>query len=330
MKVLVLTNMYPSKDRPYFGIFIEEQVTSLREAGVEIDVLFINGAKSKLNYLWGIFRLWWRLLTHRYDLIHAHYVFSGIIARAQFLYPVVLTHHGPEFWNWQFITCRIITPLVDKVFLVSPEMYYRLKFEKAEVIPCGINFDLFKPMPKEQAREELGIPQDKKLVLWVGDYTRPEKRFDIVQEAVALAQKQDPKIDFLLVAGKSHQEIPKYMNAGDVLLLTSDAEGSPMVIKEAMACNLPIVSVAVGDVPEVIGGTDGCYLCTQDPTDVAEKLQLALAYGKKTNGREKIRHLELSQIAKKIITQYQEVLCSKGPSFLSWLRPHPKSQQQGN
>jgi len=308
MKVLVLTNMYPSKDRPYFGIFIEEQVASLRKEGVEVDVLFVNGLRNKLNYLWGVFRLWWRLLTHRYDLIHAHYVFSGMIARTQFFCPVVLTHHGPEFWNWQFIPCRIITPLVDKVILVSPEMYGRLKFEKAEVIPCGINFDLFKPMPKEQVREELGIPQDKKLILWVGDYTRPEKRFDIVQEAVALAQKQDPTIDFLLIVGKSHQEIPKYMNAGDVLLLTSDAEGSPMVIKEAMACNLPIVSVAVGDVPEVIGDTDGCYLCTQDPADVAEKLQLAINHDGRTSGREKIRYVELSQIARRIISQYQEVL----------------------
>ena len=327
MKVLVLTNMYPSENRTAFGIFIEEQVASLQKEGVEVDVLFVDGAKSKLNYLWGIFRLWGRLLTHRYDLIHAHYVFSGMIARTQFLCPVVLTHHGPEFWNWQFTPCRIITPLVDKVILVSPEMYDRLKFEKAQVIPCGVDFDLFKPMPKEQAREELGLPQDKKLILWVGDFKRPEKRFDIVQKAVALAKEKDPTIDFLLVVGKSHHEIPKYMNAGDVLLLTSDAEGSPMVIKEAMACNTPVVSVPVGDVAEVIGGTDGCYLCTQDPTDVAEKLHLALSYGGRTDGREKTSHLELGQIAKRIVSQYQEVLNRRRPRILSWLRPSPKSQQ---
>ena len=328
MKVLVLTNMYPSKDRPYFGIFIEEQVASLKKEGIEIDVLFVDGAKSKLNYLWGIFRLWKQLLTHRYDLIHAHYVFSGMIARTQFLRPVVLTHHGPELWNWQFTPCRIITPLVDKVILVSPEMYDRLKFKKSQVIPCGIDFDLFKPIPKEQVREELGLPQDKKLILWVGEFTRPEKRFDIVQEAVALAKQKDPTIDFLLVAGKSHHDIPKYMNAGDVLLLTSDAEGSPMVIKEAMACSIPIVSVPVGDVAEVIGGTDGCYLSTQDPADVAEKLQLALNYGKRTNGRENTGHLELSQIAKRIVSQYQEVLSRKRPLILSRFRPSPEGQQR--
>src|SRR5512138_477787 len=102
MKVLVLTNMYPKPDKPGFGIFVREQVESLRKEGAEVDVLFIDGSRRKLNYLWGIFRLWGRLLGHRYDLIHAHYVFSGMVARTQFLYPVVVTHHGLEvFMTWQ-------------------------------------------------------------------------------------------------------------------------------------------------------------------------------------------------------------------------------------
>lgn len=326
MKVLILTNMYPIPEMPSFGTFIWDQVESLREEGVEADVFFVNGRKSKFNYIWGIFRLWtWLLTHHRYDLIHAHYVFSGIIARTQFLYPVVLTHHGPEFWNWQFLPCKIITPLVDKVILVSREMDERLKYQKAVVIPCGINFDFFKPIPKEKARKELNLPQNRKLVLWAGEYTRPEKRFYIVKEAVALAQEEDPSIELVLVTGKPHDVIPLYMNACDVLILVSSAEGSPMVIKEAMACNLPIISVPVGDVPEVIGGTDGCYLSSQDPADVAEKLVMALNHPKRTNGREDIRHMEQSAIAKRIIGVYQEVLQeNKRPAWTSlvprWLR----------
>ena len=308
MKVLVLTNMFPTTDKPTWGIFVQEQVEVLRKEGVDIDVFFVDGSKHKLNYLWGIFRLWAWLLTHRYDLIHAHYVFSGIIARTQFLYPVVLTHHGPEFWTWQFIPCKIITPLVNKVILVSPEMDEKLKYKKATVIPCGINFELFKPMPKEEARDKVNLPRDKKLILWAGNYQRPEKRFDIVKEAVALAQKKDPSIEFVLASSQPHEVMPMYMNACDVLLLVSDAEGSPMVVKEAMACNLPVVSVRVGDVPEVIGGTEGCYLCTQDPADVAEKLVLALNRGKRTNGRENISHLEQGVITRKIIAIYEEII----------------------
>jgi glycosyltransferase involved in cell wall biosynthesis len=214
----------------------------------------------------------------------------------------------------------MITHLVDKVILVSQEMKEKLKYDKAVVIPCGINFNLFKPMPRKKARRELNLPQDKKLVLWAGQPRRAEKRFDIVKEAVALTQKEDPSVEFVLLSGKPHDVVPKYMNACDVLVLTSDAEGSPMVIKEAMACNLPIVSVPVGDVAEVIGGTDGCYLCTQNPADVAEKLLLVLRNGGRTGGREHIRHMELGHISQRIITQYQEVLHEKKILGLPWLR----------
>ena len=84
-----------------------------------------------------------------------------------------------------------------------------------------------------------------------------------------------------------------------------------MVIKEAMACNLPIVSVPVGDVPDVISGTDGCYVCSQDPSDVAEKLGFALSHPWRTDGRERIKHMEQGVIARRIIAVYQEVLREK-------------------
>jgi glycosyltransferase involved in cell wall biosynthesis len=315
MKVLVVTNMYPTQERPDYGIFVWEQVEAVRREGVDVDVLFIPGKKNKFNYLWAVFRLWARLLTHRYDLIHAHYVFSGIIARLQFLRPVVLTHHGYEaFSTWQRFPSRVITPLVDKVILVSKEQQEKLRRENAEIIPCGIDFNLFKPMPHEEARKKLNIAEsNKKLVLvtWAGDLSRPEKRFDIVKSAIALAREKDPMIELVPVSGKPHSMIPLYMNACDVLLLVSDAEGSPMVIKEAMACGLSIVSVPVGDVTDVIGGTDGCYLCSHDPADVAEKLQFALSPPRRTSGREKIKHFEQSAIAKRIIALYEKLLAEK-------------------
>jgi glycosyltransferase involved in cell wall biosynthesis len=315
MRVLVVTNMYPTPEMPAYGIFVREQVEALKKEGVQIDVFFVNGKKSKFNYLWAIFRLWFWLFHHRYDLIHAHYVFSGIIARFQFSCPVVLTHHGLEvFCTWQRFPSRIITRLVDKVILVSQEQKVKLAYEKAEIIPCGVDLNLFQPMPREEAKRKLNIPlSDNKLVLvtWAGDVSRPEKRFDIVQKAVALAQEKDPKIQLLPVTGKPYSMIPLYMNACDVLLLVSNAEGSPMVIKEAMACNLPIVSVPVGDVAEVIGGTDGCYLCRQDPADVAEKLVFALSNIKRTQGREKIRQFEQDGTARRIVALYRDVLENK-------------------
>ena len=304
--------MYPVTDTPFFGTFVKEQAESLKKEGVEVDILFVNGKKSNLNYLWAFPRLWARLLTHRYDLIHAHYVFSGIIARAQFLYPVVLTHHGSQvFHGWQAPLCRFVSRFVKKTIVMSEEMKTRGELNQATVIPCGIDFELFKPVNLEQTRKDLGLPEDKKLVLFAGDYDRAIKRFDIVETSVKILKETVPEAELVLVSKKPLEEVPKYMNACDVLVLASDGEGSPMVIKEAMACNLPIVSVRVGDVPEVIDGTEGCYLCDQDPGDIAEKLKMSLDRGKRSNGREKIAHMEIGEISLRIINLYNEVLNKK-------------------
>lgn len=316
MKVLSLTNMYPTADMPAFGTFVESEVQSLRQCGVEVDVLFINGRRRAINYLWGIPRLWYRLLKQRYDLIHAHYVFTGFVARAQFLYPVVLTHHGVEvLQGWQAILSRIITPLMDQVIVRSPEMKNRLRCGEAAVIPAGVDLDLFKPMPQQECRHALDLSENKKYILWVGEYLRQEKRFDIVTEAVARVKQRIPDAEFVLVTGKPHSVIPAYMNACDVLLLVSDAEGSPNVVKEAMACNLPIVSVPVGDVPSVINGTEGCFLCKQNAVDVADKLELALLQTRRTNGRENIVRLDLDNASARIIEVYQRAL-AEGKSLI--------------
>jgi len=313
MKILVVTNMYPIPAMPSFGTFVKEQVESLRKAGIEVDVFLVNGNKSRLNYFWAFPRLWVRLLTQRYDLIHAHYVFSGIIARAQFLYPVVLTHHGSQvFQGWQSPVCRFVTRFMDRTLVMSAEMKEKGRLKNSLIIPCGIDFELFKQMPRQQMREELGLPLDKKLVIFAGRHDVPLKRWDIVQASMKILKERVPDAELVLVSKKPLDVVPKYMSAGDVLVLVSDSEGSPMVIKEAMACNLPIVSVAVGDVPDVISGTDGCYLCTQDPRDVAEKLEMALKRGDRTNGREKLAYLGIGPISRRVIAVYEQLVEEKG------------------
>lgn len=309
MKVLVVTNMYPRPEAPSHGVFVGDQVESLRRLGVDVDVLFMNGRANKLNYLAAYPRLWRQLRTKKYDVIHAHYIFSGLVARGQIGTPVVLTHHGPEvFMTWERHVCRVATPWFDKVIMVSQEMVDRLGYEKSFVIPCGVSFERFKPVPKEEARAHLGLPQDKKLVLWAGEPFRPEKRWDIVEETMRRLKSEDPDVDLLLAAGRPHDDVPLYMNASDVLLLVSDAEGSPMVVKEAMACNVPVVSTATGDVAAVIGGTEGCHITTQDPADVVARLKLALAFGRRTTGREAVSHMELDAISRRIIAVYEDAI----------------------
>ena len=311
MKILAVTNMYPQPDQPAFGTFVRDQVEALRRKGVEIDVLFVDGRKSRLNYLWGIFRFWGRLFRRRYDVIHAHYVFSGIIARLQPFVPVVVTYHGSELGvdrrHWLSRLSRAVSPFFRQVIVASPRMKQVLNDPRVHVIPCGVDLNAIKPIPLPQARQQLGLPPDKPLVVWVSDPRRPEKRYSMVERAVELVKKDLPDVELVVVSGQPHQVVPVYMSACDVLALTSAHEGSPMVIKEAMACNLPIVSVDVGDVAAVIGETEFCYIAEPTFEGVAEKLRLVLSNRQRTDGRSRIGHLESNSIADQVIEVYREM-----------------------
>jgi glycosyltransferase involved in cell wall biosynthesis len=309
MKILIVTHMYPSRKHPESGVFVEQQVESLRREGVDVDVLHVDVRKSKALYLWSFIPLQKRALTRRYDLVHAHYVFAGVVARSQFRYPVVLTHHGEEaLHGWQAPLCRLMSRLVDRTIVVTEPIRRSVGVESAAVIPCGVDFDVFKPMDKHGARERLGLAAGRKLVLFVGDYPKRVKRFDVVEGAMERLKSGGVDAELVVVCAQPYERVPIYMNACDVLVLASDREGSPQVVKEAMACNLPVVSVDVGDVADVLSGVRGCHLSPRDPASIAEKLALVLERCERTDGREKTRRYELSSIAKRIVKVYEEVL----------------------
>ena len=311
MRVLMLTNMYPHEADPSFGTFVFEQVRALRAAGVEVDSLFVNGRASRANYLQAYPRLWRQLACVSYDLIHAHYVFSGWVARAQWRLPIVQSFHAPgQMETYQGWLCRRLAPLVDAVIVTSEDHKARLGFADARVVPCGVDLDLFALQDRDEARAALGWDPTKKVVAWVGD-PRPEKRLDLAYATHDLLSQRHQDTVLRVVSKVRHEEIPTYMNAADLLLLTSDHEGSPLVIKEAMACNLPIVSTAVGDVPEVIAAVDGCFLAEQTPESLAEQVDRALSFGRRTRGREAIQHLQTSGEARRILAIYEEVLAHR-------------------
>jgi len=309
MKILVVTHMYPTPKHPEHGVFVQQQVASLQREGVDVDVLYVDVKKSKLLYGWSFIPLQRRVLTHRYDLVHAHYVFAGVVARSQFRFPVVLTHHGDEaFYSWQAHLSRLISRLVDKTIVVTEPIKKSIGLESSVVIPCGVDFDIFKPLDKAWAREQLGLPAEKRLVLFVGRYTEYRKRFDIVQDAVAQLKTAGMDVELIVAYKETYEKVPLYMNACDAMVLPSDREGSPQVVKEAMACNLPVVSVDVGDVPDVLAGVRNCYVSPRDPASIAGKLALILERCERSDGREKTRRYELGSIARRIIAVYEEVL----------------------
>ena len=317
MRALVI-GPYPSKENPAKGIFVQHQVESLSAAGITVDVLPILGGRGKKKYLSVARQFHSMIRKQHYDVIHAHHVYAGIIARTQWKSPVVVTHHGAEVLNEGVLLrwlCQAITRVSSGCIAVSEECARALKSPAATVIPCGTDMNRFRPMPRGQVRAQLGLPQDKRYLLYTGDFDgvpRPAKRFDLVQAAQRILQPAFPNLEILNVQNQPNDQMPLYINAADVLVLASESEGSPMVIKEAMACNVPIVSVDVGDVAKVIEGTENCYLCERTAEDIAEKCKRVLSVtGAVTNGRTRVQEYGLERIAARVIEVYKNCLATR-------------------
>jgi glycosyltransferase involved in cell wall biosynthesis len=192
----------------------------------------------------------------------------------------------------------------DSVIVKSEDMKIKIGIDQAEIIPNGIDFSIFKPMDQSEAKDKVGFDKNKNQVLWLADPKRHVKNIELAKNAFSTADVLDSELK--IINGIQHHDIPTYMNACDVLLLTSRWEGSPNVIKEAMACNTPIVTTRVGDVELTIGDTEGCFIVEQNEEEMAEAIKNCLKFNKRTKGREKIKWLDSNVIANKLIKIYKE------------------------
>jgi teichuronic acid biosynthesis glycosyltransferase TuaC len=319
MRILVVTSEWPSYKDDITGIHVIKQVKQLQETGVEVSVFNFLGHKNLLKYVKAIidFR---HLDIKNYDVIHAHHGQSGIVALSQKKLPVVVTFHGSDlqglFDKWGHVTLpgyilqlvsRMVAKMADEVIIVSEHLKSYLPVRSYHVIPIGIDIDLFSPMQLTEARQTLGLPLDKRLVLFVGDPSRTEKRFWLARESVDAIQNQ-LNVELVVCHGILHEKMPLYMNACDVLLLTSSSEGSPTVIKEALACNLSIVSVDVGDVRQRVVNVKGCQICGDSrPETIALALLSVLEKPCRIDGRKSIAELDERLLINKVINVYKNI-----------------------
>lgn len=322
MRVLVLTAMYPSASRPVSGTFVQEQVESLRAAGVDVEVMDFDGARSLRNYLRAGQALRRKLRESGFDIVHAHYGLTALPALMQRQVPVVVTYHGSDILgqvgpagNYTFagrlkvLLSKTMGRFVADRIIVAELL--RNRWWDAHVLPMGVDLEKFAPRPQADARRELGLDPVRRYVLFLANPANRGKRHDIASAAVDLVRAGSPDVELLTVFKVPHTQVPAYMSAADVLVLTSDHEASPCVIKEALAANLPIVSVRCGDVEDRIRGVRNCRLCERTPADVAAKLEAALAEGGPTNGREAVASISLAAIARKTVEVYRGVLASR-------------------
>lgn len=320
MKILIVGNNKPG----HFAPFVEEQARALQKQGCEVVFFGVQG-KGLIGYLRCLPALKRAIQQHQPDLIHAHYGLSGLLANLQRRVPVVTTYHGsdinvPAVRRFSKIAMRLSAHNIfvsqrNVTLALSPNSLITSRLKKRyTLLPCGVNLTDDQLLSRSEARKILGIDDDAKVVLFAGAFANAVKDAPLAQEAVSFASNLSPLASNLTLQelrGFSRAEVNCWMCAANCLLLTSKTEGSPQVIKEAMACGCPIVSVDVGDVAERVSGVEGCYVVrTREPKDIAEALQKAIAYEGKTNGRDRILEMGLSneQVAKRLVAIYEGIV----------------------
>jgi glycosyltransferase involved in cell wall biosynthesis len=318
MRVLLVTSEWPTEDRPWAVPFIVRQVAFLRQAGLEVDVFPFKGRRNPLRYL-GIYRRLRRQLRRGgYDVVHAHFGHSGLLAGVPKRLPLVVTFQGTDLHGIYTAAGRyhplsyplrlmmqLVAHLADEVVVVSEHMARFLWRRDYHVIPGGLDLSLFHPLPRDEARGRVDLPLDERLVLFVGGRDNAVKRYDLAERVVAAL---DPALGarLLVLNGVVPDRVPLYLNAADALLVTSKHEGSPNVVKEAMACNLPIVSVDVGDVRERLRDVTGCAVVASDePPVIARSLARVLRRGERTNGWEVAQQLSEPRLVERQIAVYK-------------------------
>ena len=325
MKVLIVTAMYPTPENPAFGSFVRAQVECLRTAGVDVEVLVLGGRWRKLIYPKGVFQLWRRLLKRDIDLVHAHYSYVGFVGRCQWLRPLVITYHGSDLLGARdqsgaltrinSVTVpagRVLARFADAVIVQSKQMAALVAKANAHIIPHEIDFETFQQTERNEARAILGLDLSKKYLLFAAKPENGVKNFALASAASAVLRREDPQVELLVVHKETQPRLALYMSAADALVFPSFSEGSPNVVKQAMACNLPIVATDVGDIREVISGTQLCAITDFTVESVAGELRSILATnGGRSDGRKRVARFSCDVVGQQLIGLYGDVLAGR-------------------
>ncbi len=334
MNVLFVTNMWPDERRPWYGTFIKTQAESLQRLGISVDVLPIRGYESRWAYLRAARELRRRVRDSGYDVVHAHYGHAGVVARLQGAAPLIISYCGDDLLGTpsrnggltfrsrlEAFAFRQLTRVAAASITKSAEMEEALPGSRRRanrVIPNGVDMERFAPLPRQEARLRLGWSPEEAVVLFAGDPEIPRKNYVLAKAACEVASRDLAHLRLRVASGFRYEEMPILMSAADALLLTSLWEGSPNVVKEAMAAELPVVAVPAGDVAERLRGVPGCYIRPYDADALAEGLQIALQHGRTRSARDAVSELSLESVAAQVLAVYERVTGpASGPGSLS-------------
>ena len=296
--------------------FFKQQVSILEELGVSSTTVSVpdervtgEGAlagRSTVDYLRFLPRAI-RESFGEYDLIHANYGLTAPAAVLQPNLPVVISLWGSDLYGRFGPMSKLCARLADATIVMSEQMATELG-GNPYVIPHGIDLERFQPADQQAAQEDLGWDPGRKHVLFPYARGKSVKNAPLAERVVAAVRERlDEPIELQFVTGVSHDEMSMYMNAADALLLTSDREGSPNSVKEAMACNLPVVATDVGDVRQRLRGVHHSFVA-HDDADLVDCLVSVLDADVESNGRDVIAELRIEQMGERLLSVYRDVL----------------------
>jgi len=292
--------------RPFF----ERQIDVLERKGVQCTTIAVPGrydpdasdSRSLADYLRFYPRVLRRSLSD-WDLIHANYGLTAPIALAQLTRPVILSLWGSDLMGKYGFACRWFARYCDEVIVMTGEMAGDLGMP-CHVVPHGIDMTQFAPIPQMEAREAVGWNSETLHVLFPYSTERPVKDYPRAERVVRTVSIRLPKdVSLKPISGVPHDRIATYMNAADALLLTSKREGSPNTVKEAMACNLPVVATDVGDIGEVLSGVTPSAVCRSDE-ELVEALVNVFTTDRRPNSRAAVREFSLDRMGDRLIEIY--------------------------
>lgn len=318
MDVLVLTTYDESP-------FLLRQLEALADRGVSTRLLSVPGdvsageSRSVRRYL-EFFPRVAREAREGYDLVHAHYGLTAPMALAQRRLPVVLSLWGTDLEGPGRPVSRACAPLCDEVIVMTEGMARSLGTE-CTVLPFGVDLETFRPTARERARERVGWARDERHVLFPYSPERTVKNYPRARRIVSVVDNLfDQRVTLQVVHGVDHAAVPTYMNAADALVLTSEHEGSPTAVKEALACNLPVVSLDVGDVRQRLAGVDPSVVATSD-AGLVEGLLEVLERDERSNGREAVREVSRDRVVDRLLALYRRTVDADVPR--EWPLPAP-------
>lgn len=330
MHVLILTTGSPDDAH-----FLKRRMRVLERRGIEFTVRTVPGSgrsnteqRSVSEYV----RFYLQVLResrNEYDLVHANYGLTAPIALAQPTRPVVLSLWGSDLHGQYGWVSKRFAPFCDEVVVMSERMRSELG-HPCEIIPHGLDLEMFSPQPRDRAREQLGWDDDRYHVFFPYSTDRPVKDYPRAKRIIDAANRElDRPVELHIADYIAHEKIPPRMNAADVVLLTSRREGSPNTVKEAMACNVPIVATDVGDVSERLAAVEPSVVADSD-VELISGLVSLLERGDRSNGREEIRHLDCERIAVKLLDVYERAFRGRGRAIPDALQEYDRTESDPN